>query len=326
MWIIAEIGINHGGDEARCAKLIDAAADSGADAVKLQTVTPEESYHPDTESYGLFLDADLSVEALRRLSGQAADRGMVLFSTPGDITALRKLLSVNVPVIKISSGLLTNLPLIAAASKSGLPLILSTGMAHLKEVETAVSVARTNGATDIAVLQCTSLYPAPTNTLNLRAMETLRSVLETPVGYSDHHVGTLACVAAVAAGASVIEKHFSLNRSEMGADHAISSEPAEFREMVDLVREVEEMRGSPVKEPTSEEARFRDGRHRLLVASRDIAAGERIDAADIYLMRMPHGTSALPAGELPNIVGMRAIAAIPRLTGLTRKMLDHNDT
>jgi len=315
-YVIAEIGINHHGDEGLCAEMISAAAAAGANAVKLQTVTPHESYHPDTESFRAFKDSVLNEAALARLMAQAKSEGVALFSTPGDPTALDMLVRLEMPAIKISSGLLTNIPLIERASASGRPLILSTGMAEAREVADAVGSARAAGCTALAVLQCTSLYPAPADALNLAAMATLTELAAAPVGYSDHHEGYVACLAAVAMGASLVEKHFTLNTDQAGADHAISLDPSDFAAMVRDLRSVEAMQGSAAKEPDPREAALRGGRHRFLVAARDLEAGERIGEADLYLMRLPDGRSALPARDLNKVVGRRASENVERLSGL----------
>ena len=248
-FVIAEIGINHGGDESRCAAMIEAAAAAGADAAKLQTVDADASYHPETESHRAFRGAALSRDALLRLMALAEQTGIVLFSTPGDLASLALIADVGMPAIKISSGLLTNTPLIRAAARTGRPLILSTGMADMSDVDAAVAAAGAGGCRAFALLQCTSLYPAPTEALNLRAMACMLGRYAVPVGYSDHHDGALAVVAAAAAGANLIEKHFTLDRSEAGADHAISLEADDFARMVQDIRSVEAMLGRDEKAP-----------------------------------------------------------------------------
>lgn len=316
-FIIAEIGINHGGDADVCAAMIEAAARAGADAAKLQIVDPDESYHPDTDSYREFKDKALPRESLGRLMNMAAERGIILFSTPGDIPSLALMVDLGMKAVKISSGLLTNLPLVRKAAATGLPLILSTGMARLEQVTEAVDTARAAGCTGLGVLQCTSLYPAPAAALNLRAMQTLAEVTGAPVGYSDHHEGALACVAAVAAGATIIEKHFSLNPAAVGADHAISTGPDDFGSLVREVRAVEAMLGSAEKQPTEEEEALRDSRYRHLVARREIAAGETIGKADLFLMRVSPGTGGLVAAQHDEVVGRRTSRAVARFQTLS---------
>ena len=316
-FVIAEVGINHGGDENLCAELIEVAAGVGADAIKLQTVTAAESYHPDTDSYRVFKDAALSPEANARMMARAAKAGVILFSTPGDPTALRQLFDLGVPAIKISSGLLTNLPLIEMAAAGGKPLILSTGMALASEVADAIKAARIGGCREMALLQCTSLYPAPAAALNLNAMAALARIGDCPVGYSDHHTGHLAVLAAVAGGAKLIEKHFTLDASLPGADHAISVEPPEFGQMVRELRDIEAMLGSAEKAPVEAELKLRDGRHRRLVSARDLPSGAAIGPDDVFLMRLPADRDALPASRLADVVGKRTRRAIPRLSGMT---------
>ncbi|MGE4220366.1 MAG: N-acetylneuraminate synthase family protein [Alphaproteobacteria bacterium] len=316
-FIIAEVGINHDGDETVAARMIDAAADAGADAVKFQTVDVAESYMPGTASHEAFLGKDLSLDALRRLVAQARSRGIVLFSTPGDAKSLAKMVAAGMPAVKISSGLMTNLPLVAAAAETGLPLVISTGMAHLDEVREATEAARKAGGTEMVILQCTSLYPAPADTLNLSAMAALAEATGCPIGYSDHFDGPLACLAAIALGACMIEKHFTFDRSQPGADHHISANPEEFAALVRDIRTVEAMRGNGIKGPTSSELGLRDGRHRVLVSRDAIAAGTVLTPALFRLMRPLPGTDALPAKELHVICGRHAKRSIAAGTPVT---------
>ncbi|MHA1570260.1 MAG: N-acetylneuraminate synthase family protein, partial [Alphaproteobacteria bacterium] len=196
------------------------------------------------------------------------------------------------------------------------PLILSTGMAHMSEIEAAVTTARQAGATDLALLQCTSLYPAPPATLNLAAMATLAARFEIPVGHSDHCDGPLACIAAVAAGAKLIEKHFTMDAGRPGADHHISLEPGPFAAMVAEIRIVETMLGSAQKAPTADEAPLRSGRHRRLAARRDIAVGETLEPRDIALMRLLPEVRGLEACNLDAVLGRRTVRPIARHAGI----------
>jgi N,N'-diacetyllegionaminate synthase len=320
-FIVAEIGINHGGDEQMAARLVVSAAEAGADAVKLQTVDADESYAPGTASYAEFKGKELSCDALIRLGKLAREKGVILFSTPGDFKSLDLMVEGGMPAVKISSGLLTNLPLIRAAAKTGLPLILSTGMAYLEEIEESVRVARQAGCNELAVLQCTSLYPAPPEKLNLRAIRYLAETLNVPVGYSDHHLGPLACLAAVCAGACIVEKHFTLDRSKLGADHAISAEPVELSEMVKQLRTVESMLGRKEKQPASEELRLREGRHRYLVARRAIAIGEKLSREIVALKRVPPGAHGIPANRYEEVMGNPVCCAIDANQVITDSMV-----
>ncbi|MHA1598167.1 MAG: N-acetylneuraminate synthase family protein [Alphaproteobacteria bacterium] len=303
VFVIAEIGVNHDGDEDTCARLIDAGADAGADAAKLQIVEADESYVAGTESHRVFSDRALSMAALDRLMAHAAARGIILFATPGDFSSLQKIVDLNMPAIKISSGLLTNSPLIERAARTGLPMILSTGMADLDDVRAAITSARAGGAENLAVLQCTSIYPTPPAQVNLKAMQTLAGELDVPVGYSDHSLGETACLTAVALGATIIEKHITLDKGLPGADHHLSAEPGELARLVAGIRTVEEMLGSPEKTPEAEERARRNATHRCLVARRDIAAGEPFDEENLGLKRPLPGTAGLGAGEYDRVLG-----------------------
>jgi N,N'-diacetyllegionaminate synthase len=322
VFVIAEIGVNHGGDESAAAALIGAAAEAGADAVKFQTVDVAESYLPGTDSYAAFQGCDLPLAAMKRLNALARQRGLVPFSTPGGFRALERMRASDMRLIKISSGQMTNLPLVRAAAATGLPLIVSTGMAHLDEVAACVDAARAAGAEHIALLHCTSLYPAPEDALNLRAIRTLAETFTLPVGYSDHHLGALACIAAVAAGACAIEKHVTLDRTAPGADHAISAEPAELAELVRSIRTVERMLGSPVKRPTEAEVALRPARHRYIVACRDVAAGSRLCGEDLGLLRVPPGSGRLEAAAYDRVLGARARRDIPAGTAIDEDMVE----
>ena len=305
-FVIAEIGINHGGDADICAAMIEAIARAGADAVKLQTVDADESYPPGTEAYLAHKRAELSAGALERLCARAAGLGLAGFSTPGDVSDLALMVRAGMRAVKISSGQLTNVPLVRAAARTGLPLLLSTGMAYLEEVVDTVSIAREAGCTDLVVLHCTSLYPAPADSLNLRALAGIAEATGAPVGYSDHHLGGLASIAAVAAGAVAIERHFTLDTSLPGADNAVASDPDELARIVRDIRTVEAMLGSADKSPVEQERAMRPERRRFLVARRAVAAGATFSAEDIGVRRVPPGSAALHGRDYDRVLGGRA--------------------
>ena len=236
--IIAEIGINHMGDEDLCKKMIFSALDSGADCVKLQTVNEKESYLPQTESYKIFKGTNLSKSSLKRLSNFARDNNGFLFSTPADFSSLGLLNSIDISAYKVSSGLLTNLPLLDKMSKYNKPIILSTGMANEEEISNALNILKKNNLSNIALLHCISLYPAPFDTLNLNFINKLSKKYHLISGYSDHSEGNLACLTAVSLGAKIIEKHFTVDRSIIGADNKSSMEPKEFKEMCTKIRNI----------------------------------------------------------------------------------------
>lgn len=285
-YIIAEVGINHDGDEDLARDLIAASAKAGADGVKFQTVNVDESYMPGTPSYVEFSKRMLPRGSLSRLRQHAEHNNIHFFTTPADFSSLADSIEADLPAIKISSGLLTHLPLVRAAARTGKPLIVSSGLATMAEIERTVATARQAGADQIAVLHCTSLYPAPADSLNLRAMSRIAAALDCPIGYSDHHDGALASLAAVAAGAKLIEKHITMDRTRPGADHAISLDPGTFAGMVGDIRLIETMLGSNQKTPDQRELPARDRMRRVLVVKDGVAAGDVLDETTVAFMRV----------------------------------------
>ena len=283
--IIAEIGINHMGNEALCKEMILSALDSGADCVKLQTVNEEESYLPNTESYKIFKDTHLHQASLIRLSNFAKDNNGFLFSTPADFSSLDLLNSIDVCAYKISSGLLTNSPLLDKMATYNKPIILSTGMANEIEISNAINLLRKKNVENIALLHCVSLYPAPFSTLNLNFINKLSKKHHLITGYSDHSKGNLACLSAVSIGAKIIEKHFTIDRSINGADNKTSMEPKEFRDMCIKIRNIEDMLYKSSDKPHTLELKLRNNRYRKVVAKRDIKKGEKIIIENVNFMR-----------------------------------------
>lgn len=310
VFIAVEIGASHRGDPDLAARLIQEAARCGVDAVKLQTVDADESYVPESPSYGIFKSLWLPVVALKRLMGVARDCGVVLFTTPGDFVGLRLMCEVGMPLIKISSGLLTNLPLIQEAARIGLPMVFSTGMSYFEEVKATVRAAEEAGCHHLVLMHCTSLYPAPAATLNLAAMHTMAEAFPYPVGYSDHYDGMTATLAAVSLGARMIEKHFTLNRADGGPDDHFAADPAQLATLVREVRQIEQMIGGGQKMPAPAEMLARQIYRRCLVARRAIAAGESIALDAVGLKRPTAGAQGLPPSALGDIVGRCARRAI----------------
>lgn len=310
VFVIAEVGVNHHGDERLCAEMIDAAASCGADAVKLQTIDPNESYVAGTASHQEFKDKVLSDSSMQKLMRQAEKQKIILFSTPGDFPSLERMIRLGMPAVKISSGLMTNTPLIAKAAAYRVPLIISTGLGYENEIVHAIQTAHTHGASGVAVLKCTALYPAQDDTINLNAISTFARRFGVPIGYSDHTLDGLACMAAVVAGAKVIEKHFSLDKNRKGADHHISAEPDEFANMVSSIRRLEKMLGNGKISPVEAEVTIRDQRHRCLVARTNIAAGEPFTKENVALKRPMPGLVGLPPASYDAIMGKLASRSI----------------
>lgn len=325
-YVICELSGNHNGSLDRALELIDAAADTGCDAIKIQTYTADtmtiDVDLPDFKIkgglwdgrtlYDLYREAHTPFEWHEALFARAKTRGVTILSTPFDETAADLLESLDCPVYKIASFEITDLPLIAYVARKRRPMIISTGLADLGEIERAVTTARDNGCDDVVLLHCISSYPAPTDQANIRTIPHLAQAFGTQVGLSDHTHGTATSVAAVALGATVIEKHFTLARSDGGPDAAFSLEPDEFRRLTEDCRNAWLALGGVsyrLKPAEKQNVVFR----RSLYAVKDIAAGETLDAHNVRSIRPGHG---LPPGALPDVLGKHARAAISRGTAL----------
>jgi sialic acid synthase SpsE len=311
VFIIAELGTNHNGSESLALKMIKEAARCGVDAVKLQLVNADESYVRECRSYDIFKKISLSFDSLKRLKSAAERAGLIFFATAGDISSLKLLLRLKAPLIKISSGCMTNSILLREAALTGLPIIISTGMSYLEEVREAVSELEENGAGEMALLHCVSAYPCRGNEVNLNAIRALRSAFRYPVGYSDHTEGNLAPWAAAAVGAKVLEKHFTVDRRLKGPDQRFSAGPREMKELVDGVRSIEEMLGKDLKRPAGREKDLRNRLRRFLVYAKDLAKGSILCEEDIGIKRLNRGVG-MPAGRYSEIVGMRTTRKVKR--------------
>ena len=309
--VIAEIGINHEGSVETCARLIEKAARADADAVKLQTADPDENYAPGTESHKLFAQSQLSPEETARMFALARRHGLEAFTTTGGNT-LPWVEKLDPPAYKISSGLLGHLPLIARFARTGRPLLISTGFGEAEDISQAVDTLRGAGGREFGLFQCTSLYPAAPESLNLGVIRWLEQEFEAPAGFSDHSLGIEAAVLSVVAGARMIEKHFTLDKSRTGFDHGISLEPAEFGEMMKRIRIAEKMLGDGIKRLVPEQVAMADRMRRYLVAARDIRAGDVLAAEDIAVMRLGEGRTGLTPKHYERLVGMRAAHDVER--------------
>ncbi|MDB5752806.1 MAG: putative N-acylneuraminate-9-phosphate synthase [Ramlibacter sp.] len=328
VFVIAEAGVNHNGELALALKLCDAARAAGADAVKFQTFRAEDLVLPGapTAGYQARQTGEQDQFAmLRRLELGAADHavlrdhcaviGIEFFSTPFSEAAVDLLVKLGVARMKMPSGELTHRALLVRAAGTQLPLLLSTGMATLDEVREALDwVAQARGGLhDVTVLHCTSAYPAPDESLNLLALQSMAEALGLPVGYSDHSTGIEAALAAVALGATVIEKHLTLDRTLSGPDHAASLEPDAFRHMVEGIRRVSRMRGDGLKAPRPQELDAARVARRSIVAALPIAAGTVIGAAMLACRRPASG---IAPRDWDRVVGARAATDIPAHTTL----------
>lgn len=331
-FIIAEAGVNHNGDITLAKHLIDAAVYAGANAVKFQTFkadavvcsTAEKAEYQkhttvaEESQYDMIKRLELSDDEFRELYSYCQSKGIIFLSTPFDEKSVDLLDEIGVPAFKVPSGEITNLPLLKKIAGKGKPIILSTGMGNLGEVEEAVTCLQANGGQEIILLHCTTSYPAPIHSVNLRAMGTLRCAFKLPVGYSDHTEGIIIPVAAVAMGASVIEKHFTLDRTLPGPDHQASLEPDELGTMVKAIRDVESAYGDGVKQPSQNEDNIRVVVRKSVVAKIDIKAGDIIQKSDVTIKRP--GTGIEPK-YLDCITGKRARTGILKDQVITWDMI-----
>lgn len=347
-FVIAEAGVNHNGSLERARQLVDAAAAAGADAVKFQTFTaaklasaaaPKAAYQARETGSGesqlqMLRDLELSEGDHVALMRHCAERGIEFLSSPFDDDSLALLVRLGVRRLKLGSGELTNAPILIAAARSGLPLLLSTGMATLAEVEDALGAlsfghAHRNGEpsraafvsawsapagrdwvrANVTLLHCTTEYPSPADQANLRAMQTMRERFGVRCGYSDHTVGHAACLAAVALGAVAIEKHLTLDRHLPGPDHKASIEPDDLQRLVHGIRTVEAALGDGVKAPVAAEIPNMAVARKSIVAAKPIAKGERISAEHVTVKRPGNGRSPFELWDVIGSIARRDYAA-----------------
>ena len=294
-FIIAEIGINHNGDVEIARQMIAAAAASGADAVKFQTYKTETMVARGNPYYEIFKNAEISeIDELKALQAYSEEQGVLFFSSATTESGLEILERLDIPLYKVSSANLTNIPLLRRVAEQNKPVILSSGAATLSEVLRAAEVTRQFGAAAVAILKCTSIYPCPPELANLEGIATLRQSWDDPVGFSDHTMGIEAACAAVTLGATIIEKHFTLDRAMEGHDHHFSATPEELAQLVGSVRKIEKMGGSPVIAPVGWELEFREVARRFVVALESIGAGDLISADKVCAKRPKDGPGILP--------------------------------
>ena len=330
-YIIAELSANHMGDLNRALEMVKAAADAGADAVKLQTYDPDkitmncesddfqikgglwhgQSYH------ALYTDAMTPRDWHKPLFDYAAKLGVTMFSSPFDLSAVDFLETLNVPAYKIASFELVDLELIKKAAATGKPIIMSTGLAVPEEINDALEAARGAGAAEIMLLHCISAYPAPADAANLATINDMAKRYGVPIGLSDHTLTEAVPVAATALGAQVIEKHFTLSRSDGGADAAFSLEPAEFKRMAEAVRIAHAAIGSVRYGPVDVEKRELQSRRSLYIAA-DLPAGHKLKAADIACVRPGYG---LKPKHLSDLVGAALVKSVKKGDATTWEML-----
>ena len=333
VYVIAEISANHAQRFGAAEHLVRAAAEARADAVKLQTYTPDtitidsdapafrmgaDSLWKGSTLHGLYESAYTPWEWQPKLKTLANELGLDCFSSPFDPTAVDFLTELGVPALKVASFELVDLPLIRYMAATGLPLIMSTGMATDDEIDEAVIAARAAGATQIALLKCSSAYPSPPEAMQLRAIPAMAERWGVPIGLSDHSLGTTVAAAAVALGACIVEKHITTSRDDPTADAAFSLDPGEFGEMVRAIRTVEAALGDGHIGPAPDEEESRRFRRSLFVVE-DVAAGEELSSRSVRSIRPADG---LHTRHYEQVLGRRALRAIPRGTPLSWDLLE----
>lgn len=307
VFIIAEAGVNHNGSVELAYKLIDAAKEAGVDAVKFQTFKTEKiiskstmmaDYQEDntgkTETqFDMVKRLELSYEEFRELQKYCNKIGIMFLSTPDEEESLDFLSDeLKLPYLKIGSGEVTNFPFLIEIAKKNKPIIISTGMATLGEVEKAINCIREHNDKEMWVLHCTTNYPCPYEEVNLNAMNTIKEALKVRVGYSDHTLGMEISIAAVALGAEIIEKHFTIDNDLEGPDHKASLNPKELKEMVKLIRNVEKGLGNGIKKPNPSEEKIKKVVRRKVVATKALNIGDIITKENIILKRANNGVDA----------------------------------
>jgi len=321
-FIIAEAGVNHNGDINLAKKLVDAAKNAGADAVKFQTFKAEDivtrtaekaAYQKKTTGtketqYEMLKKLELSEKDHIELKRYADKQGIIFLSTPYDTQSIDFLFNLGVPAFKVSSADITNKPLLAYIAGKKIPVILSTGMSTLGEVEFALKVLLPKN-NKIILTHCTFNYPARMEDVNLKAMATMEQAFHLPVGYSDHTPGIEVALAAVAMGAALLEKHFTTDRRLPGPDHSASLEPDELADLLVKVRHVEKAMGTPVKRPSGEEAANRNISRRSVVAAVDIPAGRKITAPMLSAKRPGSGISPM---DMEQLIGRKVKVALKK--------------
>jgi pseudaminic acid synthase len=326
-YLIAEMSANHGQSFEQAAEIVRAAKDAGADAIKLQTYTPDtitidcqgETFQTAKGSlwegrtlYDLYGEAYTPWDWQPKLKKLADGLGLACFSTPFDFTAVDFLEAMDVPAYKIASPELVDLPLIRKVAATKKPVIMSTGMATCEEIEEAIQAFRQVGGTELALLKCTSAYPSPPESMNLRTIPDMAKRFRVPVGLSDHTLGIAVPVAAVSLGACIVEKHLTLSRSTPGPDSAFSLEPPEFKQMVDAIRVAEKALGHVKYGLTEAEQLSRRSRRSLFVVQ-DVKAGERLTPDNVRSIRPGYG---LPPKHYEEVIGRLAARDMQRGTPL----------
>lgn len=317
VYIIAEAGVNHNGSFELAKKLVDAAKEAGVDCIKFQTFKAKNLVSPraqkaeyqkkttgEDSQLSMLEKLELSYDEFIQLKEYCDQVGICFLSTPFDFDSIDFLASIDMPFWKIPSGEVTNYPYLVALAKTGKPVVMSTGMCEIEEIRDAVKVLRENGTSEISLLHCNTEYPTPFKDVNLKAIATLKKEFGLPVGYSDHTKGIEVPIAAVALGATIIEKHFTLDRNMEGPDHKASLEPSELKALVQSVRNIEQALGSGDKKPSESERKNIPIARKSIVAKCAIRKGEVLSENNLTVKRPGNGLSPM---KWPSVIGTKAV-------------------
>ena len=317
VYIIAEAGVNHNGSLETAYKLVDVAKEAGVDCIKFQTFKADKLASADSKKaeyqirnsgdesqLDMLKKLELSYDDFRELKKYCDKVGIAFLSTPFDLESIEFLNTIDMPFWKVPSGEITNLPYLLALAETGKPMIISTGMCGMDEIDEALSLIKEKGVDDIKLLHCNTEYPTPFEDVNLRAMNTIRERFDLEVGYSDHTRGIEVPIAAVAMGATVIEKHFTLDRNMEGPDHKASLEPDELKAMVKAIRNIEQSFGTGIKEPSPSERKNIVVARKSIVAACDIKEGTVLSEENLAVKRPGDGISPMKWFE---VIGTKAV-------------------
>jgi sialic acid synthase SpsE len=288
-YFIAEGGLNHNGDINIAKKLIDAAKECGADAIKFQTYKSENFVRETNQYFDVFKNAELTFEQFKELKNYSENIGLTFFSTPFDMESAEFLNELGMPCFKIASSDLTNLPLITKIAKMQKPMIISTGLSTMNEINDAVNCCLFEGNNQIAILHCVANYPTQPNEVNMNVINTLKKTFDFPIGYSDNGESALVDIVAVSMGANIIEKHFTLDKKMAGPDHGFSIDPNGLKSLISQIHEVDQMKGNGIKIPQFSEIKNRLAIRKSITAKRDLQQGEKIQENDISIKRPADG-------------------------------------
>jgi len=288
-FFIAEAGLNHNGDINLAKKMIDESKNVGADAIKFQTYKSENFLSETSEYFDFFKNVELSFEEFKEIKEYADNLDVIFLSTPFDFESADYLKRINVPGFKIASSDMTNLPFIAHIAKMNLPIILSTGLATIDEIDESIKLCNSLGNDQISILHCVADYPAPPEETNLTAMESIKEKFHVPVGYSDNGESTLVDEVAVSLGADIIEKHFTLDKKLEGPDHSFSIQPADLKLLINRIRLIEKIRGDGIKSPTESEIKNKLAIRKSIFASQQISQGDIFSSDNLAIKRPGNG-------------------------------------